>query len=91
MARSSPSTNTVGPFSALQNHLGDQPPLRFYIFDLMILARLLYAASVRAGFSPALREVVFARFGSHGIDKCPFANLPNRARGDGARVSRPRT
>jgi len=55
-------------------------------FDALLVgyyegARLLYAASVRAGFTPALRKVVFARFASLGIDKCPFANLPEARKG----------
>ena len=35
----------------------------------------LFAARVRAGFTPASRRSVFRRLGSP-IDRCPFANLP---------------
>jgi DNA ligase D-like protein (predicted ligase) len=55
-------------------------------FDALLVgyyegSRLLYAASVRAGFTRALREVVFSRFGSLGTGKCPFANLPEPRKG----------
>jgi bifunctional non-homologous end joining protein LigD len=55
-------------------------------FDALLVgyyegSSLLYAASVRAGLTPALRKVVFARFGSLGSDKCPFANLPEPRKG----------
>jgi DNA ligase D-like protein (predicted ligase) len=55
-------------------------------FDALILGfyrgkDLLFAARVRAGFVPATRRQVFARIKGLKIDKCPFANLPERSEG----------
>jgi ATP-dependent DNA ligase len=40
-----------------------------------------YAGSVRAGFTPASRREVFARFSKLGRPECPFSNLPDASRG----------
>jgi bifunctional non-homologous end joining protein LigD len=55
-------------------------------FDALIVGfyrggDLIYAARVRAGFSPATRDEVFARIKHLTTKKCPFANLPEL--GDG--------
>jgi ATP-dependent DNA ligase len=42
---------------------------------------LTYAARIRAGFVPALRQSVFAQFRGLEIGKCPFVNLPERGKG----------
>jgi ATP-dependent DNA ligase len=47
---------------------------------------LTYAARIRSGFVSALRQNVFAQFRGLEISKCPFVNLPEHVRGDGARV-----
>jgi bifunctional non-homologous end joining protein LigD len=43
--------------------------------------RLIYVASVRNGFIPALRAALFHFFVELGIDTCPFANLPESHKG----------
>jgi len=43
--------------------------------------RLMYAAKVRAGFVPALREALFKLFAALQVDTCPFANLPESYKG----------
>jgi ATP-dependent DNA ligase len=55
-------------------------------FDALLVGyykgrKLMYAAKVRAGFTPASRASVFKRF--HGIetDRCPFSNLPESHKG----------
>ncbi len=40
-----------------------------------------YAGSVRAGFTPASRRDVFARFSKVEKPYCPFSNLPDATRG----------
>jgi ATP-dependent DNA ligase len=42
---------------------------------------LMYAASVRAGFSPEFRRVLFPHFDELRTARCPFTNLPDRAEG----------
>jgi DNA ligase D-like protein (predicted ligase) len=42
---------------------------------------LKYAASVRAGFTPASRRDVFARFSKLGTADCTFSNLPDATKG----------
>jgi DNA ligase D-like protein (predicted ligase) len=42
---------------------------------------LTYAARIRAGFVPVLRQRVFAQFRGLEIAKCPFVNLPERGKG----------
>jgi bifunctional non-homologous end joining protein LigD len=42
---------------------------------------LMFAGRVRAGFVPATRREVFAQIKHLKIDKCPFANLPEKAEG----------
>jgi DNA ligase D-like protein (predicted ligase) len=42
---------------------------------------LKYAARIRAGFVPAVRQRVFAQFRGLEIVKCPFVNLPERGKG----------
>jgi ATP-dependent DNA ligase len=41
----------------------------------------LYAARTRNGFTPAVREAVFARLRKLEIKDCPFANLPEESAG----------
>jgi bifunctional non-homologous end joining protein LigD len=42
---------------------------------------LMYAASVRAGFSPEFRRVLLPHFEELRLAGCPFANLPERTEG----------
>ena len=42
---------------------------------------LKYAARIRSGFVPALRQRVFTQFHGLEIAKCPFVNLPERGNG----------
>ena len=42
---------------------------------------LTYAARIRAGFVPALRQSVFTQFRGLEIGSCPFVNLPERGKG----------
>jgi DNA ligase D-like protein (predicted ligase) len=42
---------------------------------------LKYAASIRAGFTPASRREVFARFSKLETADCPFSNLPDATKG----------
>ena len=42
---------------------------------------LMYAASVRAGFSAEFRRVLLPQFEELRTARCPFANLPDRAEG----------
>jgi DNA ligase D-like protein (predicted ligase) len=42
---------------------------------------LMYAASVRAGISRALRRVLLPHFEKLQLPRCPFRNLPDRAEG----------
>jgi len=42
--------------------------------------KLMYAAKVRNGFVPNTRREVAAKLKGLQIDKCPFANLPERKR-----------
>jgi DNA ligase D-like protein (predicted ligase) len=42
---------------------------------------LMYAASVRAGFSAEFRRVPLPHFGQLRTARCPFTNLPDRAEG----------
>jgi len=54
-------------------------------FDALIIGyyegeRLLYAAKVRNGFVPRVRQEVASRFEGLETDACPFANLPERKR-----------
>jgi DNA ligase D-like protein (predicted ligase) len=41
---------------------------------------LVYVAKVHAGFTPAVRDAVFKRFGGFETNRCPFANLPETRR-----------
>jgi ATP-dependent DNA ligase len=43
--------------------------------------RLIYVARVRNGFVPASRQALFNRFAGLQTDACPFANLPETAKG----------
>ena len=47
--------------------------------------KLMFAARVRNGFVPALRDSVFRKFKGLESRKCPFANLPESRRGVGAK------
>ncbi len=42
---------------------------------------LTYAAGIRAGFVPALRQSLFCQFRGLEIANCPFVNLPERGKG----------
>jgi DNA ligase D-like protein (predicted ligase) len=55
-------------------------------FDALLVGyyegkKLIYAARVRNGFVPRLREAVFKRFRGLETDECPFANLPEPRKG----------
>ena len=59
-------------------------------FDALIVGfyrgkDLTYAAKVRAGFVPAIRREVFAHIKDLKTSKCPFVNLPEKARDAGDR------
>jgi bifunctional non-homologous end joining protein LigD len=41
----------------------------------------MFAARVRAGFSPAVRALLFNRFPGLDIEQCPFRNLPEARKG----------
>ena len=43
--------------------------------------KLMYAASVRAGIPAQYRRVLLAHFDALRIQRCPFANLPDRGEG----------
>jgi ATP-dependent DNA ligase len=43
--------------------------------------KLIYAAKVHGGFTPALRNALFTRFHALETDRCPFKNLPESRRG----------
>ncbi len=49
---------------------------------------LTYAARIRSGFVPAVRQRVFAQFRLE-LAQCPFVNLPERGRGRWGEGSRP--
>jgi bifunctional non-homologous end joining protein LigD len=51
---------------------------------------LMFAARVRAGFTPASRRQVFRHLGPP-IEQCPFANLPMGNTEGGTKASAPRT
>jgi bifunctional non-homologous end joining protein LigD len=42
---------------------------------------LRFAGRVRAGLTPSLRAEVFRRISADGIERCPFADLPNSKKG----------
>ncbi len=55
-------------------------------FDALIVGyyegkKLLYAAKVRNGFVPSVRERVFRKFDGLRIKNCPFVNLPETKKG----------
>jgi DNA ligase D-like protein (predicted ligase) len=55
-------------------------------FDALIIGyyegdRLIYAARIRNGFSPAVREQLFKQFRLIRTAECPFANLPEAQSG----------
>lgn len=55
-------------------------------FDALVLGyyeggKLIYAARTRSGFTPALRESVFAKLKKLEIKTCPFSNLPEKSGG----------
>jgi ATP-dependent DNA ligase len=55
-------------------------------FDALVIGyyedgKLLYAARTRNGFTPALRETLFAKLRKLEIKDCPFANLPEKTAG----------
>jgi len=43
--------------------------------------KLIFAASIRAGFTPSLRDGVFRRFTGLEVEQCPFVNLPDVHKG----------
>ena len=64
-------------------------------FDALVIGyyedgKLMYAARTRNGFTPASRAELFKKLKPLEIKECPFANLPERRRGDGVRGSRRR-
>jgi ATP-dependent DNA ligase len=48
----------------------------YYVAD-----KLMFAAKVRNGFVPAVRDTVFQTFKKLRIKTCPFANLPESGKG----------
>ncbi len=55
-------------------------------FDALVIGyydkdKLMYAARTRNGFTPALREQLFAKLRQLEIETCPFANLPEKSGG----------
>jgi DNA ligase D-like protein (predicted ligase) len=55
-------------------------------FDALLVGyyeadKLMFAAKVRNGFVPAVRDTVFQRFKKLRIKTCPFANLPESGKG----------
>jgi ATP-dependent DNA ligase len=42
---------------------------------------LRYAARIRSGFVPAVRQRVFDQFRGLQVEECPFVNLPERGKG----------
>jgi len=55
-------------------------------FDALIIGYyvdgvLLYAARTRNGFTPALRQSLFAKLHKLEIEECPFENLPEKSAG----------
>jgi DNA ligase D-like protein (predicted ligase) len=55
-------------------------------FDALLVGyydagKLMFAAKVRSGFVPAVRDRVFQQFKKLHIHTCPFANLPESAKG----------
>lgn len=55
-------------------------------FDALIVGvysgkQLMFAGRVRAGFVPATRRAVLAKLKELTIDRCPFANLPDKTAG----------
>jgi ATP-dependent DNA ligase len=60
-------------------------------FDALLVGyyeadKLMFAAKVRNGFVPAVRDSVFQRFKRLQIKTCPFANLPESAKGRSVKV-----
>jgi ATP-dependent DNA ligase len=58
-------------------------------FDAIIIGfyrgkELHFAARVRAGFVPATRRDLFPKIKGLKIEKCPFANLPEKSPGNGS-------
>jgi ATP-dependent DNA ligase len=55
-------------------------------FDALLVGyydadRLMFAAKVRNGFVPAVRDTIFQQFKKLRIKRCPFANLPESGKG----------
>jgi bifunctional non-homologous end joining protein LigD len=55
-------------------------------FDALVIGyyegeKLMYAAGTRNGFTPAIREELFRKLKKLEIEKCPFANLPEKTPG----------
>jgi bifunctional non-homologous end joining protein LigD len=55
-------------------------------FDALVFGyyegtRLMYAGRTRNGFTPAVRQHLFKKFGGLEIDECPFVNLPEAKSG----------
>jgi bifunctional non-homologous end joining protein LigD len=64
-------------------------------FDALIIGyydgdKLIYAARTRNGFTPGSRVELFKKIKPLEIKECPFANLPEKKPGAGARASRQR-
>jgi bifunctional non-homologous end joining protein LigD len=55
-------------------------------FDALLVGyydagKLMFAAKVRNGFVPVLRDTVFQHFTKLRVKTCPFANLPESTKG----------
>jgi bifunctional non-homologous end joining protein LigD len=59
-------------------------------FDAVIVGhvvdgKLVYVARTRSGFTPALRAELLRKMKPLEVSECPFCNLPENGRGDGAK------
>jgi bifunctional non-homologous end joining protein LigD len=57
------------------------------LIDYHIGRDLMYAGAVRAGISKEFQRPLFPYFEELQIPRCPFGNLPDRAKAAGARAS----
>jgi DNA ligase D-like protein (predicted ligase) len=56
-------------------------PFDAVVFGYYDDKRLIYVARTRNGFTPALRQRLFARFRELEVSRCPFMNLPEEKSG----------
>jgi ATP dependent DNA ligase-like protein len=82
--RRSGLTNRPGVQAPVARPSGYTPAGRS--FDALLVgyydgARLIYAASIRNGLTPATRAAVLKRFDKLSVARCPFANLPEAHKG----------